>query len=384
MALADGFGDALFGGVAEGEEDFTELVVGVDGAKRAAEVAGAVDAFDVEGELASEGTHGPAFGVEVGFRADVGSGEMKGRLLEASFIADHAVRVFEGDGDAVVEGGVGGFGLAGEGGGDFGECPGVTDGGAADHDAIAAGFAEHALSIGGGFDVAVTDEGNGDGFAHLLDEIPIGLALEALLGEAGVEGEHLGAGVLEATGEIGGGEEAVIPAGADFDGDGDADGLDDGADDALGGVGVFEEGGTGTSAADLGHPTAHIDVDDVSTVVFADPGGVGHFVGFAAEDLDSEGAFVGVDDEFFVRLFGLVVERHGADEFGEHEAGAGDALGDEAHGEGADIFHGGQEEGGIDGDGTDGKTGREVHVGRFSAREDDRTGGLWFGRRGFG
>ncbi len=44
-------------------------------------------------------------------------------------------------------------------------------------------------------------------------------------------------------------------------------------------------------------------------MVFADPGGIGHFVGFAAEDLDGEGAFVGVDDEFFVRLFGLVVER---------------------------------------------------------------------------
>ena len=110
MALADGFGDALFGGVAEGEEDFTELVVGVNGAERAAEVAGTVDALDVERELASEGTHGPAFGVEVGFRADVGSGEMKGRLLEASFVADHAVRVFEGDGDAVIEGGIRGLG----------------------------------------------------------------------------------------------------------------------------------------------------------------------------------------------------------------------------------------------------------------------------------
>ena len=210
------------------------------------------------------------------------------------------------------------------------------------------------------------------------------MAFETLLGEAGVEGEHLSAGVLEAAGEIRGGEEAVIPTGADLDGDRNADGLDNRSDDGIGGVGVFEEGGSGTGAADLGHPTAHVDVDDVSTVVFADPGGVGHFVGFAAENLDGQRAFVGVNDELFVRLFGLIVERHSADEFGEHEAGASDALGDEAHGEGADIFHGGQEEGGIDGDGTDGKTGRKVHVGRFSAREDDRTGGLWFGRRGFG
>jgi PEP-CTERM motif len=50
-----------------------------------------------------------------------------------------------------------------------------------------------------------------------------------------------------------------------------------------------------------------------------------------------------------------VVDRHCANELGEHQTGVADAFGDDPHGKGGHVFHGSQNQGWIDFDGANGK-----------------------------
>jgi hypothetical protein len=309
-------------------QDSFEFLVGADSGKGGADFGCALDAFDVHGELASEGAESAKLLFEVVILRE-------GSLEVGCFglVGDHEASVFEGGFDAIGEGWLAGDGLISEGSLDALEGPWVGDCGPADHDTVAAGFGKHFMGVFWGFDVAVADEGDLENASELLDEFPVGFAVESLFGEAGVEGEHLRSGILESAGEIRGGEEAVFVSRADFYGDGNFDSVDNGFDNFLGVIGVFEEGGSGTSPDDFRHPATHVDVEDVTSEAFGDTSGFGHDFGIATEDLDPEGTLVGVDFHFFVSLDGVVVDGHSAHEFGEHEAGVGDALADYAEGE---------------------------------------------------
>lgn len=330
-------------GFGEGEKDVAKVIESGDGGETSADRGGAGFAFDVEGELGAHLAHGAEFDI---FEIGQGPGFFKGFC--SGFFADHKGGVFEGGFDAVVDGGEGRDRFSGESGADAGEGPRVGDGGAPDHDAVTSGFVDHADGVFRGFDVAVTDQGDLENIAEVADEVPVGLAFEALFGEPGVEGEHLGASVLEPFGEVGSGEKGVVPSGADFDGDGDFHRFDAGGDDLGGEVGVFQEGGSGAGAADFGHPAAHVNVEEVGTEFFGHAGAFGHFLDVSAEDLDAEGAFFGVDPHFFEGAVGGIVDGHGADELGEHESGAGDALGENAERQVADVLHGREKEGVFD------------------------------------
>lgn len=84
------------------------------------------------------------------------------------------------------------------------EDPRVLHGGAADHEAGYAGFAEAFFDVVAGGDIAVADDGDRDGFGALADDVPVGLAGVALGAGAAVDGNGLDADVLEELADVGG------------------------------------------------------------------------------------------------------------------------------------------------------------------------------------
>src|SRR5262245_35131928 len=66
--------------------------------------------------------------------------------------------------------------------GDMSENPGLAEGRAANHHAIAAGEGDHAAGVGGITDIAVAEDRDIDGLFHLTDYVPISVSLEALFG----------------------------------------------------------------------------------------------------------------------------------------------------------------------------------------------------------
>src|SRR5581483_12256209 len=73
---------------------------------------------------------------------------------------------------------------------DLTQEPGPAIAAAADHHAVGAGAIEGGLGVLERDDVAVGDDGNGDGVLDLADESPVGAPLVELAAGATVNGDH--------------------------------------------------------------------------------------------------------------------------------------------------------------------------------------------------
>lgn len=234
---------------------------------------------------------------------------------------------------------------------DFAEEERIPEGGAADHEAAdGVGLAE-TEDIACPGDAAIADDGNGEGLGDGEDGIPIGLAAVALFLGTAMDGEGFDACFEQALGNLYGIDGCGIPADADFGGDGNApaDALDGSGGDILKELRLAQEGGTGAIVDDLGGGAAVVDIDKIRLEAIGDAvGGLGDFVGVAAEQLDSHGALgVGkIDGPVGIGLAAGIEEFFGADEFGDHDIGPV-FLAELAEGAVGEAGHGGEVEGRI-------------------------------------
>src|SRR5262249_21999190 len=98
---------------------------------------------------------------------------------------------------------------------DLTEDPRVGAGGAADHNGVATGLADHAGGIFGSEYIAVADYGDFDRGFYFGDAGPVGLAAVALLAGARVQGDGLQSAFLGELRHADGDEFLVAPAGAE-------------------------------------------------------------------------------------------------------------------------------------------------------------------------
>src|ERR1700680_4642267 len=96
--------------------------------------------------------------------------------------------------------------------------PGIGGGGAADHDGVAAGFADHALGVFGRVDVAIADDGNFHRLLHGGNDTPVGGACVALNARARMDSDAFDAEAFRHFGDLDGNDGVFVPAGAEFDG----------------------------------------------------------------------------------------------------------------------------------------------------------------------
>src|SRR6202790_1863692 len=102
--------------------------------------------------------------------------------------------------------------------------PRIGGGGAADHDGIAAGFADHALGVLGRVNVAIADDGNFHRLLHGGNDTPVGSACVALQPRARMDSDAFDAEAFRHFGDLDGNDGVFVPAGAEFDGYPDFDG----------------------------------------------------------------------------------------------------------------------------------------------------------------
>src|SRR6185369_2009787 len=194
-----------------------------------------------------------------------------------------------------------------------------------DAHAGATGFVEHLFGGLGSDDVAVADDGDiFDRFNHFADAGELDGAAEALFAGAAVDENGGDAGVFEGAGEVGGGQVGVIPAESHLGGDGNFDGVDHAADEGGGFIEFGHHGRAAADFADFPNGAAHVDVDGLDADGFEVEGGVAHFPGHAAEQLDGEGTVGGAGFDQFERFGVLFEQGPGVDEVGGAEADAAD------------------------------------------------------------
>ena len=115
----------------------------------------------------------------------------------------------------------------------LGKDPGISGGGAADHDGVAAGLLHHALGVFRRVDVAIAYYGNADGLLDRGDDIPVGLAGVALHARARVNGDGFDTDGFGELGDVDGDDGVFVPTGAEFDRERNFYGGADGAEDLL-------------------------------------------------------------------------------------------------------------------------------------------------------
>jgi len=257
-----------------------------------------------------------------------------------------AVEMAADHGAFFVDGGLGGDDAGGEVAPDVAEEPGADECAAADHDAGAAGVFDHVAGVFGGSDVAVADDGDAlDAGDDLGDAVEAGLTGEFHGGGAAVDGDEADADIFEAAREVGGDDGGVIPAEAEFAGEGRAEEAGfDLFDHAEGLVGVAEEFGAAVFLGDFVDGAAHVDVDDVGAAVFGPHGGFAEAVDVAAVELHAEGGIFGAGGGEFEGAFVFAEDAFGAEEVGGGHADAAAGTGDEAEGEVAVAGDGCEEE----------------------------------------
>lgn len=227
---------------------------------------------------------------------------------------------------------------------DLGEQPGVTDGAAADHEAEGAGGLEDGVGFGGGADVAIGEDGAGEGLGGLADEFVAHWGAVHFVDGAAVDREEVEVMFSEDGDELVEDLGGVEPD-AGFDGEsGCGDGIAQGAEDGVDLLGVAEEAATGAFAVDHGCGAAEVEVDGGDGVILEFAGGADEFGDVVTDELGdgwalgwvmgngAEDAFievgVGIDAEVFSEVeVGATV---GVDEFPEFPVG--------------DVLHGGQRE----------------------------------------
>ena len=198
-------------------------------------------------------------------------------------------------------------------------------------------------------DVAVGNNRDGDGFFHLADAVPVGGSAIDLGPGTAVDRHGGGTRLLQSLGELHAVAAAHVPAAAELRGDrGARQGLHHRLHDAGGLVGVLHQSGAVAVIDDLGHGTAHIDIQNVRAGIFhGDLGGLRHTDRVAAEDLDGGGMLPGELGQQGEGLFVMVAQGLGGDELRAGQARAQFRT-DLAEGHVRDAGHGCQGQPGID------------------------------------
>ena len=166
------------------------------------------------------------------------------------------------------------------------EKPRVAEGGASRHEQRSAAVRPAAQQLLGVGDIAVCDNGDGDGAHDLADGVPVCAAgIEHGL-RAAVDRDGGCTVFLRRAGQRDGARAAPVPAKAGLYGHGDGNGVRHGADDAPGQRDVAHEGAAVAVVGDLRHGAAHIDVQKVAPAdADGDLRGLGHHGRVVAEDL---------------------------------------------------------------------------------------------------
>ncbi len=174
------------------------------------------------------------------------------------------------------------------------EDPRVRGGGAADHDAVAAGVLEHAHGVFGAEDVAVAHYGNRDGLLEGGDQVPVGVPGVALRASAAVQRDALQADVFGDAADLAADDVVVVPAGAELAGERDRDGAAHLAEDLRNQGQVAQQTGAAVALDDLLHRAAEVHVDAVEAKILDHASGVGQDLGLGAEKLGDDRMFVGL------------------------------------------------------------------------------------------
>ena len=155
----------------------------------------------------------------------------------------------------------------------------------------------------------------------LPDECPVGLALVHLAARPTVDRECLDARVLKPLGQFHDDLAALVPAETGLDRDRLADGLDYPFRDHHHLVGVLHHSRASSTASDLAHRAAEIDVDHVASVsahkfvrMVSHSRGLHHRVRVAAVDLDAYRSLRVGGLEFGVGLFSVPDQPFGRNE----------------------------------------------------------------------
>src|SRR5882724_9774778 len=193
---------------------------------------------------------------------------------------------------------------------DLVEEPGIADDAAPDHEAPRAGELEDFAGLARGIDVAVGEDGTGNGPDGAGDVIVMDFAAIHFADGAAVDGEKVERMARED------GEEFVedggrIEAEAGLDGELDGDGVAESAEDGVHAAGFAEQAAAGAFAIDDGRGAAEVQVNGGDGILLQLGGGADEGGDVVADHLRDDGSAGGVfGDGFENPLFEM---RHGVD-----------------------------------------------------------------------
>ncbi|CDN41094.1 hypothetical protein BN871_AB_00920 [Paenibacillus sp. P22] len=219
------------------------------------------------------------------------------------------------------------------------EHPRVAERRASDHDAVAAGFGDHALGVLRGVDVAVADDRNAHRFLGLPNVAPVGMARIQLLPGASMHADGFASGAFDGAGVFDHEDMVAVPADPHLDRYRLVDGVDDRADHLVDLVGIEQPAGAGIAFGHLRHRTAHVDVDDVRIRLLVDDfRSLDKGSAVSAENLQAERLFALIHEQHFARALVAVDNRLVAHHLRANEPGA-ELFGDEPECRVADARH---------------------------------------------
>src|SRR5579863_8553055 len=228
------------------------------------------------------------------------------------------------------------------------ENPGVSGGGAPDHDGVAAGFADHALGVFRSVDIAIADHWNLHRLLHGGDDTPIGGAGVALLACPGMYRNDLYTNAFCHFRDIHRYNRVFVPTRSQLDRKWDANGGTNGSENVAEQRKIPQQAGAAALDDFLGR-AAQIDVHGVVAEVFDHAGGIGHDLRICAEELRGDGMLVFLKIEITERLGGAAGDAFGAGELRHEQAATAEAANDAAEKRVRHASHRGKHRGGADG-----------------------------------
>src|SRR5580704_13393018 len=205
--------------------------------------------------------------------------------------------------------------------------PRVSGGGAAYHHGVAAGFADHALGVFRGVDVAVTDDGDLHCLFHRSNDAPVGSAGVTLQSRARMHRDAFDTNTFRHFGDFDGDDGVFVPSSAELDGERDFDGSANRFENLPEERKIAQQAG----AAALDYflcRAAEIDVHGVIAQVFDHAGGFGHDFRIRAEKLRGDGMLVFLKIKIAKRFGSTARDAFGAGELRHKQAAAAEAAND--------------------------------------------------------
>src|ERR1700722_8718480 len=226
--------------------------------------------------------------------------------------------------------------------------PRVSGGGPADHDGVAARFADHAFGIFGGVDVAVTDDGNLHRLFHSGDDAPVGGAGVTLQSRARMDSNTFDSHVFGHHSDLDRNDGLVVPSSAQLDRKWDANGSTNGSENLSEQWKIAQQAGT-AALDDFFGGAAEIDVHGVVAEIFDHFGGFRHDLGIRTEELRGDGMLIFLKIKIAKRLGGAPSDALGAGELRHEQTAAAESANDAAEKRVGDASHRGKNRGGADG-----------------------------------